>query len=102
MSLELVLVRARQLCKLFISKVVGAIGFEPTTSWSQTRRSTKLSYTPMSAAFGSKAHCQYVCWRQNGKQKRPPRHAVATQTGVRPRRGGLAIDGFGNVEEPFF
>ena len=30
-----------------IVKVVGAIGFEPTTSWSQTRRSTKLSYTPM-------------------------------------------------------
>lgn len=26
--------------------VVGAIGFEPTTSWSQTRRSTRLSYTP--------------------------------------------------------
>ena len=31
-------------------KVVGAIGFEPTTSWSQTRRSTKLSYTPTFAA----------------------------------------------------
>src|SRR6185312_9423181 len=27
-------------------KMVGAIGFEPTTSWSQTRRSTRLSYTP--------------------------------------------------------
>src|SRR4029434_899933 len=26
--------------------VVGATGFEPATSWSQTRRSTKLSYTP--------------------------------------------------------
>ena len=26
--------------------MVGAIGFEPTTFWSQTRRSTKLSYTP--------------------------------------------------------
>ncbi|MEN9635129.1 MAG: hypothetical protein RL077_3533 [Verrucomicrobiota bacterium] len=26
--------------------MVGAIGFEPTTSWSQTRRSTRLSYTP--------------------------------------------------------
>jgi hypothetical protein len=25
---------------------VGVAGFEPTTSWSQTRRSTKLSYTP--------------------------------------------------------
>ena len=29
-----------------LEKLVGAIGFEPTTSWSQTRRSTKLSYTP--------------------------------------------------------
>jgi hypothetical protein len=27
-------------------KMVGATGFEPATSWSQTRRSTKLSYTP--------------------------------------------------------
>ena len=27
-------------------KMVGAVGFEPTTSWSQTRRSTKLSYAP--------------------------------------------------------
>ena len=28
------------------SKVVGVKGFEPSTSWSQTRRSTRLSYTP--------------------------------------------------------
>ena len=37
------------------SKMVGAIGFEPTTSWSQTRRSTRLSYTPYlprNEAFG--------------------------------------------------
>jgi hypothetical protein len=27
--------------------MVGAEGFEPTTSWSQTRRSTKLSYAPV-------------------------------------------------------
>src|SRR4051794_10562045 len=26
--------------------MVGATGFEPATSWSQTRRSTRLSYTP--------------------------------------------------------
>ena len=32
--------------ELYAKKVVGAIGFEPTTFWSQTRRSTKLSYTP--------------------------------------------------------
>ncbi len=27
-------------------KEIGVTGFEPATSWSQTRRSTKLSYTP--------------------------------------------------------
>ena len=27
--------------------LVGVTGFEPTTSWSQTKRSTKLSYTPI-------------------------------------------------------
>jgi hypothetical protein len=26
--------------------IIGVTGFEPATSWSQTRRSTKLSYTP--------------------------------------------------------
>src|SRR5207249_12099544 len=30
---------------------VGARGFEPPTSWSQTTRSTKLSYAPASASF---------------------------------------------------
>jgi hypothetical protein len=48
-SLEMVLVGGMKISKFFISRVVGAIGFEPTTSWSQTRRSTKLSYTPMTA-----------------------------------------------------
>src|SRR5437016_2612338 len=27
--------------------MVGAVGFEPTTSWSQTKRATKLRYAPM-------------------------------------------------------
>ena len=27
--------------------MVGAVGFEPTTFWSQTRRATKLRYAPM-------------------------------------------------------
>lgn len=27
-------------------EMVGADGFEPPTSWSQTRRSTRLSYAP--------------------------------------------------------
>ena len=27
--------------------VIGVTGFEPAASWSQTRRSTKLSHTPL-------------------------------------------------------
>ena len=30
-------------------ELVGVTGFEPATSWSQTTRSTKLSYTPLAA-----------------------------------------------------
>src|SRR6185295_7727604 len=42
-------------------QMVGAIGFEPTTSWSQTRRSTRLSYTPMTDRHGTRPslYCQY-------------------------------------------
>lgn len=29
-----------------LCKKIGATGFEPATSWSQTKRSTKLSYAP--------------------------------------------------------
>ena len=29
-----------------VTDLVGVTGFEPATSWSQTTRSTKLSYTP--------------------------------------------------------
>ena len=29
-----------------ILRMVGVTGFEPTASWSRTKRSTKLSYTP--------------------------------------------------------
>ena len=31
---------------LILSQKIGATGFEPATSWSQTKRSTKLSYAP--------------------------------------------------------
>ena len=34
-------------------KLVGVGGFEPPTSWPQTRRSTKLSYTPTAISVGS-------------------------------------------------
>jgi hypothetical protein len=32
--------------ELVIAIQIGVTGFEPATSWSQTTRSTKLSYTP--------------------------------------------------------
>src|SRR3982751_3042903 len=32
--------------KTFCNHIIGARGFEPPTSWSQTTRSTKLSYAP--------------------------------------------------------
>jgi hypothetical protein len=50
---------------------VGARGFEPPTSWSQTTRSTKLSYAPYRAKllsqFGLLRICQF-------KAERLPRH----------------------------
>src|SRR6266516_6389976 len=30
----------------FRTKIIGLVGFEPTASWSRTRRSTKLSHSP--------------------------------------------------------
>ena len=42
-SLALPLGYGSKNCK---NKMVGMTGFEPATSWSQTRRSTKLSYIP--------------------------------------------------------
>ena len=33
--------------------LVGVTGFEPATSWSQTTRSTKLSYTPDAGSFNT-------------------------------------------------
>ena len=68
MSLKLVLVGETKICKQFIIKVVGAIGFEPTTSWSQTRRSTKLSYTPLHHALNKGPMSHYVLRTQDRKQ----------------------------------
>ena len=35
------------------SELVGVIGFEPTTSCSQSRHSARLSYTPMNSRLSS-------------------------------------------------
>ena len=36
-----------------IEEVVGATGFEPATSWSQTKCSTRLSYAPSTRGLSS-------------------------------------------------
>lgn len=43
-------------------KAIGVAGFEPATSWSQTRRTTKLCYTPVKAVY---------VWRQISENQAP-------------------------------
>ena len=40
----------------YTGKLVGVVGFEPTTSWSQTKRTTKLCYTPTGGKGGIRTH----------------------------------------------
>ena len=61
-------------------KMVGAIGFEPTTSWSQTRRSTRLSYTPTTDPHG-RGLCP-PCQRRRAKSS--ARGTKASLSGLRP------------------
>jgi hypothetical protein len=46
MTLDGVLVCALWICKALIINLVGPEGFEPSTSSTRTRRSTKLSHGP--------------------------------------------------------
>ncbi len=64
-------------------KMVGAIGFEPTTSWSQTRRSTRLSYTPTTDRDGR--HALRFCQRSRRFVFRPKISTAETSHGNRPR-----------------
>lgn len=41
----------RRNLSLELRPIVGVTGFEPATSWSQTRRSTRLSHTPIDRLF---------------------------------------------------
>ncbi len=38
---------------LRLEELVGAVGFEPTTPWSQTRCATKLRHAPIHLSFGT-------------------------------------------------
>ena len=40
-----------EVSKDIIKEVVGEIGFEPTTHWSQTSCATKLRYSPISGRY---------------------------------------------------
>jgi hypothetical protein len=58
--------------------MVGAIGFEPTTLWSQTRCATRLRYTPTSlystgsvTAFPVQCHLNCDVEIKNGNQLMP-------------------------------
>src|SRR3954453_19624741 len=65
---------------------IGVTGFEPATSWSQTRRSTKLSYTP--SFLDSLTICQSALL---AKTAQPVAAATALPSSPeRIRRGGLS------------
>ncbi len=42
-------------------KLVGTVGFEPTTPWSQTRCATRLRHAPINFAFLYRTVCGTVC-----------------------------------------
>ena len=45
-----------------LEELVGAVGFEPTTPWSQTRCTTRLCYAPIHLSFLCNAlSCGTVC-----------------------------------------
>ena len=45
---------------LCLEELVGAVGFEPTTPWSQTRCATKLRHAPIHLSFRT-THCAVRC-----------------------------------------
>ena len=54
--------------------MVGAVGFEPTTPWSQTRCTTRLCYAPM---FNSKSWGEW--WDSNPRQPESQSGALPTE-----------------------
>ena len=47
---------------------VGLVGFEPTASWSRTRRSTKLSHSPNFTVVDKLSADYFAHLSANGKQ----------------------------------
>src|SRR5437764_12688089 len=57
---------------LFLRDNIGLVGFEPTASWSRTRRSTKLSHSPkISASWRIARGCTLSCAFISRRQARP-------------------------------
>ena len=46
---------------LRLEELVGAVGFEPTTLWSQTRCATRLRHTPIHLSLSYRLSCGTVC-----------------------------------------
>ena len=44
-----------------LEELVGAVGFEPTTLWSQTRCATRLRHTPIHLSLPYRTSCGTVC-----------------------------------------
>ena len=55
---------------LAIDVHVGLVGFEPTASWSRTRRSTKLSHSPKGIVTFVRGRCAtyFAYFRADGKE----------------------------------
>ena len=51
-----------QAFRRFTTKIIGLVGFEPTASWSRTRRDTKLRYSPFSEGNASKNVVKNICF----------------------------------------
>ena len=46
---------------LCLEELVGAVGFEPTTLWSQTRCATRLRHAPIHLSLSYYTSCGTVC-----------------------------------------
>ncbi len=70
-------------------KLVGVIGFEPTTTWSQTRCATRLRYTPKQ---GLKPYSPCLSGHTRSQEAR----MIGIQAGIVNRKlGRLFINGKG-------
>ena len=90
-----------------VKKEIGATGFEPATSWSRTKRSTRLSHAPFGSAFRRQNRGDYrrfaiwgkrIRWR-GGRILRTGAAGCRPSRGIIQRTGGfqppLAVDSGG-------